>query len=468
MQKHIEQRIHKFKQLFHKKSNPYFVSSFELTVNQTPSVIRDIFLQHIHKIHLSDIYIENLISSYYKTQSDSNREDDSEYLKILKKHCHHFYDSVFEINHSSQCESFLKFQEKYASSNHELSNWKQMLNSVLASLNINHQELDDFRNSAIEDLNFAGILKNINQIKNKKTQKMEILKRFSCYLRFVKKWKFKRIVECLPLTKFQAIDASRKFLSRKYETPFEEKRGKHMKQQTILDEIMLNWIEERIKNGDHRLTAMDIKNKFRISFPSINLSLATIYRSIKSKLGFQFGKVGGNPKMKNEIENKKYRFWFSHFFMNEIVNDRLIISIDESSLSFYKTNFRAWYHPVNYTPSDNCLTSNSTNLSILVAVSQRQLIGFYVAEGSIDSIMYADFLMNLDKTIKMKFQHEKAVTIIMDNAKIHKNILIRSLIREKDLKVVFTPSYSPEIHFIEFLFERVKRKFKKRCEKTNK
>lgn len=61
------------------------------------------------------------------------------------------------------------------------------------------------------------------------------------------------------------------------------------------------------------------------------------------------------------------------------------------------------------------------------------------------------------------------VAIIMDNARIHKSYMVRQYMAQKThFHFYFTAAYSPEINFIENIFNRIKDMYKKTIVPTNK
>lgn len=97
------------------------------------------------------------------------------------------------------------------------------------------------------------------------------------------------------------------------------------------------------------------------------------------------------------------------------------------------------------------------NISLLLAISSSNVIGYYLVEGSIESVMYLDFIIQTEQKFKNKSSNGKKLILMMDNCKIHKNILSNAYFKSNDnLEILFTPNYSPEIHFIEYLFGVIK------------
>lgn len=70
-----------------------------------------------------------------------------------------------------------------------------------------------------------------------------------------------------------------------------------------------------------------------------------------------------------------------------------------------------------------------------------------------------DFLNFLYK-IRHK-NKKKRLILIVDNASIHKSKNVQKYCRERNIKLVYLPPYSPEYNKIEFLWKRLKNMFRK-------
>ena len=57
---------------------------------------------------------------------------------------------------------------------------------------------------------------------------------------------------------------------------------------------------------------------------------------------------------------------------------------------------------------------------------------------------------------------------IIDNARIHRNAILYEYSAEKKIDVFLTPKYSPEINFIEHIFNKIKKKYRRKKKVQNK
>ena len=125
-------------------------------------------------------------------------------------------------------------------------------------------------------------------------------------------------------------------------------------------------------------------------------------------------------------------------------------------------NHKRWFHETIFRNGDKEFSSGISNLSLLLASSQSTIIGFYIVDGSIDSIMFLDFMVNMMSSInENRLISTDNSVFIMDNSKVYKNVLMEGFYNKMNIKVVFTSSYSSETNFIEHVFERIKRKYRK-------
>ena len=76
-----------------------------------------------------------------------------------------------------------------------------------------------------------------------------------------------------------------------------------------------------------------------------------------------------------------------------------------------------------------------------------------------DSLIYLDFLSKLKNKIdKDNKNNNREIVYIMDNAQIHKNTIMKGFYKETKMKVIMTAPFCSELHFIEHVFNRIKRK----------
>lgn len=222
------------------------------------------------------------------------------------------------------------------------------------------------------------------------------------------------------------------------------------------------WMVNEMRSDNFSLSVGELLVKFQDVFPELQVSHSVFYRCLRHDLGFRFRKVLANPSAKNAQANKEYRFWWVHKFMKLIKDDAVLVSIDESSVSTYNTTPRKWINEAFGYPVNNSMRTNSGNISLLLAASQFGIIGYYLAEGSINTAVYVDFMVKLFETLADARQRGQRVVYLMDNCSMHRSQALSAVVEAKKMEVLYTAKYSPEVHFIEYLFCKIKEGVRRR------
>lgn len=422
--------------------------------------IRNIWLKKLHKLNITENVIENIYLTPCEIpvfQSPITALTHSNEVNLI---CTNFLHSIFNENHDSHCELFRDFKLRFPSAQKKQSNWQFIFEETLIKHQFPSAEIPRLLEQ-LEDFDFStGIMKNFENIKNQERMKLFVFKRYACFLRFIQKLKLSSICQVVPLTRNQIKKAFECFRKGLYNNPFEENRGKHKKIQTLFSSDMFEWLKHNLETRKSIKRLYDIISDFDVIFPNNSISYSTFNRTIR-QLGYRFCKVKDNPPGKNEAQNKNYRFWFVHSILKQLNDNNILVSIDESSFSGYQQKTHAWLDPNSDLLIENGYRTNSTNISLLLACSQEKILGYYIVEGAIDAVIYVDFLNLLENSISITNHEKRRVFMIMDNAKIHRNLFVKNFLSSKCIEVIFTPTYSPEIHFIEFIFARIKAAMKR-------
>jgi transposase len=190
----------------------------------------------------------------------------------------------------------------------------------------------------------------------------------------------------------------------------------------------------------------------------------TISSFIKNELGILLGKTTVRYWMKRlGITRKKTSRFVSTSNIDEerlkfardyssLCHPNRVISIDESSFYFdmkpsYGYCKRSKRLRVPARPGGR------TRFSLLLAVSNEQIIGWKLVKGSIDSIIFSQFIEVLD----LKGRD----TVLLDNASIHTCKLSQETMFVKGLTPWFLPAYTPEFQPIEHTFSTIKHYYRK-------
>ena len=87
---------------------------------------------------------------------------------------------------------------------------------------------------------------------------------------------------------------------------------------------------------------------------------------------------------------------------------------------------------------------------IIMAVTNQKIIAYEIHEESVNSEKYLNFLK------KHIFDKYNDHYLLMDNAKIHKTIIVKEAIKDSGNTVLYIPPYSPQCNAIEEVFSKMK------------
>lgn len=148
--------------------------------------------------------------------------------------------------------------------------------------------------------------------------------------------------------------------------------------------------------------------------------------------------------------------------------------IDEAGLNANLRRTQGWA-PVGEIPKVKVLTARANSISILGAIYPKGLIkiclrkpippesskkrklagGAKKLTKGTNTNHYVNFVNDILKEMD-KFPEMKGYFLIMDNAPIHTNKIIRSIIEERGYRCLYLPPYSPELNPIEQFWSVVK------------
>jgi hypothetical protein len=82
---------------------------------------------------------------------------------------------------------------------------------------------------------------------------------------------------------------------------------------------------------------------------------------------------------------------------------------------------------------------------LLLAVSDSQVIGWYLLQGSANDSSFSKFIADLNVASHHRY-------VLMDNVAFHKSKVVTTSLAAKGLAAMFTPPYSPEYNPVEMAF----------------
>ena len=90
--------------------------------------------------------------------------------------------------------------------------------------------------------------------------------------------------------------------------------------------------------------------------------------------------------------------------------------------------------------------------SLIMAVTNQRVVGWKLVKGSIDSVIFADFMQNLET--------DERDVVLLDNASIHGTGISIDAMLSRGLTPCFLPPYTPEFQPIEHCFSVLKQSYR--------
>jgi transposase len=239
----------------------------------------------------------------------------------------------------------------------------------------------------------------------------------------------------------------------------------------ISSDTFYKWIKEEQNNKFGSKTRKPKINynieKYIIKYVTtrINFKCPKLIRIINTKFNIKISKSSiYNILKKHKIKKKKIiikqilsdpqkRIEQINTFKNELKNVSMfnIISLDEVSVDSHIGHNYGWSKSgVKVT---SIKTFNRIRYSVICAISCRKIIHKETIKGSINAVIFLNFIKNLFKKLLSTENY-----IILDNARIHHSKILKSFIEKiKNAKLIYNVPYSPEYNPIEMVFSEVKK-----------
>lgn len=187
---------------------------------------------------------------------------------------------------------------------------------------------------------------------------------------------------------------------------------------------------------------------------SISISRQLVHVIVKS-LGFSFKRTRqrGYSLKKKELEKT---FLFN--FRDSLARNVNIVSIDESGFDCRKSSVYGYSQKGQPCIIEYNTCSQRKRISLLMAIFDDGSHQYELVTDNVSSFRYAEFIKRLNV-------HKNSI-LLMDNASIHKSVIIKEVIESKGCKAMFVPPYSPEYNPIENIFGIIKTQFYRACLKS--
>jgi transposase len=179
----------------------------------------------------------------------------------------------------------------------------------------------------------------------------------------------------------------------------------------------------------------------------ILMSISSIDRIVRTKLGFTSKKsLYPEQKASDRVQEARFKYW-------QLLKDLPIadlIFLDESgvNLSFVRKMARALKGKRAYGAKP---AKSSNNVSVISAVSVKEVLVQWSALGSVDGVCFEAFIACM-----LVPKLWKGAIVIMDNCSIHKGSEVERLIKEAGATLIYLPPYSPDFSPIENAWSKLK------------
>lgn len=196
------------------------------------------------------------------------------------------------------------------------------------------------------------------------------------------------------------------------------------------------------------------------------LTAQQIIQSMKTKYNIDLG-ISANTmtRWRRKLQYTKKKS-FQHIVSNEYVNGERVafhnmhkddedwkdvISIDETSF-YAKVKNQCGYSKKGKRITVQYQSVPCIKVSLLVAINKHGIVGYDITEGAFNGTMFNKFISTLAAPMGSK--------LLLDNASIHHNKLLKKVLQEKQFTAVYLPPYTPQWQPIEYFFSRLKRCFR--------
>ena len=191
-----------------------------------------------------------------------------------------------------------------------------------------------------------------------------------------------------------------------------------------------------------------IKDQLLVSIP---LHQIRKHLKINEKLSYK----KGNPRPVNldvsRVKLLKQLFWIR--FANQLSGIKMLINIDESSITKGTKKNYSWLRTGRSCSITNLKINNSINM--ITAITTTGLTINMLKYKSTNAEIFKCFLDYMLFYLKEEINPQD-IGIILDNCSIHRSKLVREYCKKKGIKLYFLPQYSPELAPVEIYFSNIK------------
>lgn len=214
------------------------------------------------------------------------------------------------------------------------------------------------------------------------------------------------------------------------------------------------YIEEKVRELFDHPDLRFISKQDIIKQLDINPSISTIHNVLKrcriSRRRFE--KTGNVSCDKTSdiflTREQEFKTLFASLNNNEI------ICIDETGFCNIGNPIYGYFHKGRFP----IVSSNRSRIrrNVVMAISSEDVVDYKMSSKPYNSINFYEFIITLLPKLPSTVKY-----LLMDNVSFHRSKVLRNLLEESNIQILFIPPYSPQYNPIEEVFSDLKRVFRK-------
>lgn len=297
----------------------------------------------------------------------------------------------------------------------------------------------------------------ISQVSFNKIEKIyqKKMKTFFQSLAFTKIYQFKSKDPSL-FSKMKKVYPQWKFLVKKFlEDPERYDKINRIQNRQILLIQKVYFFFENTKIEDSSM--VKLYSKFKEYYPNEVISVSK-FRRIAKIIDFRY-KTSKKSVKNSEIEKTKRINFLSKLLLHIRSTKEDLFFFDCTSLTEKAFKKKAWslkLKPTGFIPKFYFQATH-----ILMLISKTEVISFQAIKDNLNTLVIFHFMKaNIDYLRRRN--NDRKIKILMDNATMHRTMLMMNYFLTETVKILFIPPQNPYFNMIEFVFRYIKKDLRKK------
>lgn len=227
------------------------------------------------------------------------------------------------------------------------------------------------------------------------------------------------------------------------------------------DKFLLELLECNHKSH----TIKEFAEIYKLKYPNVTFSNATLRRYIKKQLGFTY-KIAPIKHVKS-CSQKAFEMdiVFAKKLLELINENHLLLFMDESSFSNSINGRRKWLN--KRCPKPIISNTRFNSFSVMGIFDITGLLHFELKDSSYKNEDFLEFISSTEKILSdCEYYSDnlknRKISIILDNAKIHTKKKGIKILKKSLFNFVYLPPYKPEYNISEFAWGIIKNKLRRK------